>query len=154
MIIIMKNMRLLMRAKKFCVQERHRFTKPREHVLTMLAHAKNPIGAYQISNTPAATGEKFNPATVYRAIKFWLKHEFIHCIESMNTYIACCKKEHHTDFCVFICEKCNQSIELSADFILQTTPEIQQPGLQISKTNIEIRGSCNNCILLTQPVSG
>lgn len=146
MIIVMKNEKLLMRARKFCAQDNYRFTKPREHVLRLLVSANKPIGAYEISNTPSAGGEKFNPATVYRAIKFWLEHEYIHCIESMNTYMACCKKANHTDFCVFICKKCDQPIELSAGFTLNTTPEIKKPATQIRKINIEIHGVCNNCI--------
>ena len=100
------------RAKEFCKIGKHRFTLPRERVLSVLASGSAPMGAYKILTQLSQNEEKLKPPTVYRAINFWNTHGFIHRIESMNAYIICCRLHQHENFCVFICSSCHTAFEL------------------------------------------
>ncbi|MFN3233879.1 MAG: Fur family transcriptional regulator [Gammaproteobacteria bacterium] len=142
----MSKVNLVNRAKNFCEMKKYRFTIPRERVLTALAKRNKPMGAYQIIETLSTDKEKINPPTVYRAIEFWIKHGFIHRIESMNAYIACCGFHKHENFCMFICNNCNMVTELTMDkFPSGITEQILNKGMTIMSSFTEIYGKCCQC---------
>ncbi len=136
---------LLQRAKQYCDVGKHRFTQPRERVLVVLANVAEPMGAYQILEALSSGKEKINPPTVYRAIDFWAQHGFIHRVQSMNAYIACCEHDHHENFCIFICDNCNEVVELHMESLSPILAEIERKHLKIARSNTEIHGSCNQC---------
>lgn len=91
-------------AKNFCEKNKYRFTKPREQVLQTIYNQNTPLSAYDILEILSAK-KQTNPPTVYRAIDFWLKHGFIHRIESQNCYVKCKENHKHQGFEVFVCQK-------------------------------------------------
>ena len=142
----MKKTNLILKAKRYCDAEKYRFTKPRERVLTILAHAKQPMGAYQVLKSLSSREEQIKPPTVYRAIEFWLKHGFIHRIESMNAYIACCEHFQHNNFCIFICDVCQQVMELDMPpFPSSAMAKLEKKQLIMNKIMTEIHGKCHQC---------
>lgn len=136
---------LLERAKQYCEAGKHRFTQPRERVITVLSNATEPMGAYQILEKLAEGQGKTSPPTVYRAIEFWMLHGFIHRVQSMNAYIACCEHDHHENFCIFICDNCNDVIEMKMNLPAPVSADAKKKHLTISSSNTEIHGSCNQC---------
>lgn len=137
---------LLFRAKQYCEVGKHRFTEPRERVLSLLTQSAGPMGAYQILESLSSTKEKINPPTIYRAIDFWVLHGFIHRVQSMNAYIVCCEQQQHENFCIFICDDCHQVIELKVKHLpVPITADIKKKHLTMTGSNTEIHGKCNQC---------
>ncbi len=136
----------LNRAKRFCETNKYRFTEPRERVLSLLLSRHEPLGAYQILKLLSSKQAKIKPPTVYRAIDFWKKNGFIHRIESMNAYIACCEHKHHQNFCIFICNQCNKVSELTLETLSQSiTNIIKDKSIVITRSTTELFGSCFEC---------
>ncbi len=142
----MESRNLINKAREYCETKKHRFTLPRERVLSILKQAKIPMGAYQILEALSSSHEKVNPPTIYRAIEFWLKHGFIHRIESMNAFIVCCEHLQHDNFCIFICDGCQQVIELDMCHLpAPMTNDIVKKQLKITHASTEVHGKCRQC---------
>ena len=137
---------LLKRAQSFCEEGKHRFTEPRKRVLSILLTFKKPMGAYEILNVLSSDTRKINPPTIYRAIEFWHQHGFVHKIESINAYIACCHHKYHKNFCIFICNKCHSAIELELKQLSTLISNIAtKENLIISESITEMYGQCQRC---------
>ena len=142
----MKEKYVLTRAKKYCENNKLRFTEPRKKVLSLLANTHSPFGAYKIKNLLSSGKEQPNPPTIYRAIEFWEKHGFIHRVESLNAYIVCCQNHQHENFCIFICDNCNITKELCLKDNLISTNNFKENGFTAHSYTTEIRGKCSKCI--------
>ena len=140
------NIKLEKKATKFCEDNKHRLSMPRLEVLRIINASKKPVTAYEVL---AKLGKKINnpkPPTVYRAIDFWLKYNFIHRIESLNAYSACNANHLHSGSQFMICDDCGKVIESHLcdlpDPLEQTTKEA---SFIPRKWNLEINGVCKNC---------
>ena len=134
------------RAKKYCETNTYRFTAPRERVLAVLLASGKSMGAYAILAELSSEEQKMNAPTVYRAIDFWVKHGFIHKVESTNTYIACCHHGCSGHFCLFICDQCNVVMELQHTALPKSLEAVlQQRQLTVSRSTTEIHGRCAQC---------
>jgi len=137
---------LLRRAKHYCEDGKYRFTQPRERVLSLLIQSKAPMGAYQILEYLSSNKEKINPPTVYRAIEFWTQHGFIHRVESMNAYIVCCEHKQHSNLCVFICNECQDALELKMNKLpYPIANDLKNKHMTITGSATEIYGRCGKC---------
>ena len=58
-----------------------RITEPREHVLSIIASAEQPLTAYDVLDLLGQKLDKPKPPTAYRALEFLVKHGFIHRID-------------------------------------------------------------------------
>lgn len=146
MVIVLSRSNITIRAKQFCEANKHRFTEPRERVLSLLVSANEPMGPYQILDALSDGKEKVQPPTVYRAIDFWSRHGFIHRVASMNAYIACCDHQRHENFCIFICNECNKVLELKTRSLHPTvTNAIENHHLTITQSFTEMHGKCSEC---------
>lgn len=142
----MEKLDLLLRAKRYCEAGKHRFTQPRERVLSLLIKSTAPMGAYQILELLSSDKGKINPPTIYRAIEFWAQHGFIHKIQSMNAYMICCEHQRHVNFCIFVCDDCHMVVELEMNRLPKPiTADIENKHWTISGSNTEIHGTCNQC---------
>ena len=136
----------ILRAKKYCEEGGYRFTDGRKSVLQLLLDNPYPMGAYDIIKALSSEQCKINPPTVYRAIDFWIEHGFIHKIQSTNSYLACCNKEQHADFCIFLCEECNTVTELNINSVLPSVEkDLIDRKLTFKQSSLEIRGTCGDC---------
>ncbi|AFJ43942.1 Fur family transcriptional regulator [Francisella orientalis] len=132
-------------AKNFCEKNKYRFTKPREQVLQTIYNQDTPLSAYDILEILSAK-KQTNPPTVYRAIDFWLKHGFIHRIESQNCYVKCKENHKHQGFEVFVCQNCG-FVDESHFCNLDIFKEFQKlTPYQIDSWNLELRGLCDKCL--------
>ena len=141
----MENLGWLLKAKTYCEAGKHRFTKPRERVLSILINASKPMGAYQILEALSSVKEKVNPPTVYRAIEFWEQHGFIHRIQSMNAYLACCGHHDDESFFIFICDDCSDVVELKIDLPASISADIGKQHFTVTRSNTEVHGLCSRC---------
>ena len=134
------------KAIKFCETNKYRLSLPRLEVLKIISASQKPIKAYEILEK---LGEKLpnpKPPTAYRAIDFWLKHNFIHRIESLNAYAVCNKKHTHNGSQFLICNDCGKVIESD----LFDLPQILKKSTQNNafkplRWSLEINGTCNQC---------
>ena len=135
------------KAIKFCETNKYRLSLPRLEVLKIISASQTPIKAYEILEK---LGEKLpnpKPPTAYRAIDFWLKHNFIHRIESLNSYAACSAEHSHNGSHFMICDDCGDVIESISlkvpELLRQNTKEA---SFVPKKWNLEITGTCKKCI--------
>lgn len=137
---------LLDKAHKHCVKNGHRFTAPRKRVLKILLDESKPMGAYDILRKLSKELGKHNPPTIYRAIQFWHQEGFIHCIDSLKSYVACSHGKHIGQSQFLICNACDFIKELddSVDFG-PVTKSATALEFAITSCTIEIKGLCATC---------
>lgn len=137
---------LLSKAHSHCVNNGHRFTAPRERVLKILLDESKPMGAYDILQRLSKEMGKHNPPTIYRAIQFWHQEGFIHCIDSLKSYVACVHGKHTGQSKFLICSQCEFVKELDniVDFTSVTKSAVDL-DFEITSCTVEIKGLCASC---------
>ena len=134
------------KANHFCLENNHRLTKPRIDVLKIIIKSKKPIKAYDILKKLSKTIKNPKPPTAYRAIDFWLKHNFIHRIESLSAYKACDSDHLHKGSQFLICNGCGKVIE---SHICELPNAIKNSTIKNTfkptSWNFEINGVCGQC---------
>jgi Fur family zinc uptake transcriptional regulator len=70
-----------------------RLTPVRVRVLEILSEAHRAMGAYEILERLAAEGLGAQPPVAYRALDFLIAAGFVHKVERLNAYVACCHPE-------------------------------------------------------------
>ena len=85
-------------------------------VLERLETATGPLSAYTLLDQLREQGFRA-PLQVYRALDTLIKGGFVHRLESLNAFVACCQPHCHThDMIAFaICETCGQVDARAAD---------------------------------------
>ncbi|MED7820164.1 MULTISPECIES: Fur family transcriptional regulator [unclassified Francisella] len=137
-------MDLIKQAEIYCKSYKYRFTEPRERVLEAIVKQKDPVTAYDILRL-LSTEKDIKPPTIYRAIDFWLKHGFIHRIESMNCYIVCNFNHKHKGTQILICEKCGTTKETCVDDKYISDEISEKESFLVHSWSMEIRGICSKC---------
>ena len=143
----MKN-KISTKAFKFCIENKHRFTDPRKKVLEIISSSKKPVKAYEIlEKLSKVEANKPKPPTIYRAIDFWHKHNFIHRIESLNAYFPCIADHLHQGAQFMICDECGKVIETHFCDLPETIEKsTKRNSFHPKKWNLEINGLCDNCL--------
>jgi Fur family zinc uptake transcriptional regulator len=138
--------RFLHKAQHHCIKNGHRFTAPRERVLKILLDEAKPMGAYEILQKLTDELGKHNPPTVYRAIQFWHQEGFIHCIDSLKSYVICAHGKHLGQSQFLICNACDfvQELDEAVDFT-KAAQAAQAIEFQMSSYTVEIKGLCAAC---------
>lgn len=137
---------LIDKAYEHCINHGYRFTEPRERVLKILINEKKPLGAYDILQRLSKEIKSPSPPTVYRAIQFWHKEGFIHCIDSLKSYIACCGGHHIGQAQFLICNKCDFVTELQTVIDFAQVKELAKSiHFSIRNFTVEIKGLCAQC---------
>lgn len=140
------NLNLEKKALDFCNQHKHRYTKPRQIVLRIIASSKKPLKAYDILKQLAQFLKNPKPPTAYRAIDFWEKNNFIHRIESLNAYSACVSNHQHSGSQFLICNQCGEVIESHICEIPKIIKEKIEKNIFSAKSwNLEVKGICHKC---------
>jgi len=139
----------LVKAYEHCVSHGYKFTRPRELVLEILVNEGKPLGAYEILQKLSKQIDNPKPPTVYRAIQFWHKEGFIHCVDSLKSYVAC-ESEHHIGQTQFlVCTVCNNVKELECDINFSPVSKLAScHKFLIRSYTLEIKGLCNDCAKL------
>lgn len=137
---------VLDKAYQHCKNQGYRFTEPRERILKILVEEKKPLGAYDILQRLSREIENPKPPTVYRAIQFWHQEGFIHCIDSLKSYVACLHDHHVGQTQFLICNQCDfvKELECMFDFSSVTTAA-DASDFSILNCTLEIKGLCADC---------
>ena len=134
------------KALNFCIKNNHRYTKPRESVLKIIASSNKPIKAYNVLKQLTKVLKNPKPPTAYRAIEFWVKHNFIHRIESLNAYYVCEAEHLHPGSQFLICNQCGEVTESHICEIPKIIKEKIEKNIFSAKSwNLEVKGICSKC---------
>ena len=133
--------------ERFCASKGLQLTPLRRQILSILAQAPAPLGAYAIIEELSREQQKsVAPPTVYRTLEFFLEHGFLHKIESRNAYAPCEHLGHDHHGILLICERCGRTDEIENagfDKLLQATAA--KAGFVTQRQVVEIEGLCANC---------
>lgn len=138
--------RVVDQAEEFCRGQGIRFTEPRRHVLTIIAKAGRPMGAYDILERLGEFIENPKPPTAYRAIEFLSEHGFIHRIGSLNAYVVCGTDHRHHGSQFLVCDSCGSVTEahlcnVPGDLAAQAS----EAGFRLNRWDAELHGTCKAC---------
>ena len=134
------------KAVDFCTKNKHRLTEPRINVLKILISSSKPLTAYQILKKLSKLMKNPKPPTAYRAIEFWKKYNFIHRIESLNSYSICSSDHLHDGGQFMICTDCGKVIEAHLCSLPSALKKIVKKQMfTLSNWNLEINGVCKKC---------
>ncbi len=138
-------------AEATCAAHKEKLTPIRRRVLEALLASHAPLGAYELIDRLAQSGDKAGirpaPITIYRAIDFLREQGLVHRIESRNAFIACAHNHESGDPVVFlICENCGAVGEAASAAVAETIKSASRAAGFTPKTPvIEISGICVNC---------
>ena len=142
----MSKVAILERAKNHCDNHQYRFTDPRRQVLEVLLSHPDAVGAYDIIKSLSTKEHPVKPPTVYRAIEFWIQQGFVHKIESINAYIACCHHDSHQHSLIMICDDCHEVNEVALDQLPSSIKDtLRSYQFTLKKSVMEITGYCKTC---------
>lgn len=137
---------LLKKFENYCNKNNARNTPSRKIALEVIAASVRPIGAYDIIEEIGKQTDRPKPTTVYRAIEFLQQHRFIHRIESLNAFIACCAEHAHDGTQFIVCNGCGAVEEVHSCYLPETLQKkIEASGFKMDRWNTEIHGICQQC---------
>ena len=140
------SLKVIKRAKTFCIQQKERLTRPRIEVLKIIAGSPKPMGAYAILGELSRVLDEPKPQTVYRAIDFWLETGFIHSVKSLNAYMLCQAGHRHEGSQFMLCDVCGKAIEAPISDMPQVLKDCMAKESFIPfQWALEVHGSCSDC---------
>ena len=129
----------------------HDLTRNQSLVLDALSRTDGPVSAYALLDQLREHGLRA-PLQVYRALDKLIEFGLVHRLESLNSFVACAHPHDHAHghkhglIAFAICEKCGQVDEFSdATVEARFKGWAQDHGFKLSKTTIELRGTCSGC---------
>ncbi len=132
--------------ERACEERNLKFTDLRREVFLIISKNHGMIKAYDILSQMRKKNPSTEPPTVYRALDFLMANNFIHKINSLNSYVTC---YHLVDegFCFFlICSKCGSIQEsLDSKFSDLILSSVKKNKFLLQKSSLEIEGICFKC---------
>ncbi|MDH3668076.1 MAG: transcriptional repressor [Paracoccaceae bacterium] len=127
-----------------------RLTPARVRVLEILSEAHRAMGAYELLDRLREEGLGSQPPVVYRALDFLTQAGFVHKIERLNAYVACCHpdEDHGTDHGAYflICASCRKVAEVEDGALDVALAQVAAGrGFAMRRTVLEIEGTCPAC---------
>ena len=118
-----------------------------KNIFDLLIKGHNAMSAYQIIEAYSKNyGQVLKPMQVYRVLKKLTEKHLIHRINYNNSYVACFNENYHEAFVGFICNKCSTIEEKTQEPVKEITKKFGLSKNHISQTNLEIVGTCQNCL--------
>ena len=123
-----------------------RLTPARVRVLELLGEAHRAMGAYEILDRLRAEGLGSQPPVVYRALDFLTEAGFVHKIERLNAYVACCHPGDEHGACFLICSRCRKVAEIEDGALdIALAQAAAGRGFAMRRIVLEIEGTCPAC---------
>lgn len=123
-----------------------RITPLRQDILSILAHCKKPIGAYDILGKLRQKRPNAEPPTVYRVLDFLVEAKLIHRVEKQNAYVCCSHHKNIHKTILFLCNKCHNTFEFEDETISDAISRFsKRQSIKIDDALIEMKGLCKNC---------
>lgn len=122
-------------------------TKNQKLVFGSLSASDGPLTAYAILDLLRDSGFRA-PLQVYRALDKLVEYGLVHRLESLNAFVACSHKgcSGHGTAAFAICEKCGLVSEFTPDKAIEALQSwTREEGFHLSRTTIELRGTCRAC---------
>ena len=122
-------------------------TRNQSLVMDALSKSPAPMSAYHLLDHLRDEGLRA-PLQVYRALDKLVELGRVHRLESISAFMACQDPDcvSHAATVFMICEKCGKVSERSDGKITRDLNGLAKlDGFSVSKTNIELRGSCGKC---------
>ena len=118
-----------------------------KNIFELLIKGHKAMSAYQlIESYSQHYGQVLKPMQVYRVLKKLITKHLVHRINYNNSYVACFNENDHEAFVGFICNKCSTIEEKTQDPVKELTKKFGLSKNHISQTNLEIVGTCQNCL--------
>jgi Fur family zinc uptake transcriptional regulator len=118
-----------------------------KNIFDLLIKGHKAMSAYQIIDAYSKNyGQVLKPMQVYRVLKKLTEKHLIHRINYNNSYVACFNENDHEAFVGFICNKCSTIEEKTQEPVKELTKKFGLSKNHISQTNLEIVGTCQNCL--------
>jgi Fur family transcriptional regulator, zinc uptake regulator len=118
-----------------------------EHVLAVLKQSAKPLGAYELIDRLAATGNRIAPMQMYCVLGQLKDAGLILRVESQNAFIAA-QHVHRPDepLALLVCACCGRVDEAKADFLTPAlTPTANALGFKPQRSSLEVIGECGAC---------
>lgn len=127
-----------------------RLTPQRRRVFEVLAEAHRALGAYEILERLSGEGMAQQPPSVYRALDFLMGEGFVHRIEKLNAFVACCRPGDGAHAaggaCFLICGGCRKVAEIEDDDLaMAIAGAAAAQGFAIERAVVELGGTCPAC---------
>lgn len=134
------------RAEAICQKTGKKLTAQRRWVLELIWQSQKPVGAYDLLEAMSATGKRYSPPTVYRALDFLIDAGLVHRLESLNAYVGCSDPSHTHSGQFLICTQCQAVVELDDPAINASIRErTERLGFAPSSVGLEVQGLCREC---------
>jgi Fur family zinc uptake transcriptional regulator len=131
-----------------------RLTPARVRVLELLSESHRAMGAYELLDRLRAEGLGSQPPVVYRALDFLMEAGFVHKLERLNAYVACCHPGHEPGHepggghgaCFLICARCRKVAEIEDGALdIAIAQAAAGHGFAMRRTVLEVEGTCPAC---------
>jgi len=133
-------------AQAFCAKHGLRLTPVRARVLEILLESHKALGAYDILDRLKTDGLGGQPPVVYRALDFLVEHGFVHRLERLNAFTACCHPDMGHEPMFLICRDCLQVAETPLDGLADDIDRAATAlGFGVQSRVVEVVGQCPAC---------
>ncbi len=133
-------------AQTLCRERGVQLTPLRQKILELIWANHRAVKAYDLLDQIKQFNDSAKPATVYRALDFFLEQGLVHRIESLNAYIGCDHAGRPHDLILLICGQCHQIEERKASGVMiSLQQELADAGFTPSGKTMEIQGVCARC---------
>ncbi|WP_192954853.1 Fur family transcriptional regulator [Gallaecimonas mangrovi] len=139
---------LLIEAEQRCRQSGRQWTSQRADVLSVLADCRGPVTAYELLDAIKAVHPNPKPATVYRALEFFMELGLVHKLDSANRFVLCSHQhEHHHRAQFLICDSCGHvdEVPVPGNLLKLLESEADKLGFTMADKGLEIHGKCRDC---------
>lgn len=124
-----------------------RMTPLRAGVLEQVASSHQAIGAYEILERMAKTGQRLAPISVYRALDALVAAGVVHRLESRNAFFTC-QHTHATPghYLVLVCSRCGRVAETPAPAVWTAIGDaVAALDFAFEGSLVEVLGQCGQC---------
>ena len=123
-----------------------RLTPVRKRVLAILLESHVALGAYDILRRLGEEGMAAQPPVAYRALDFLMREGFVHKIERLNAFVACCSPAAEHDPAFLVCRGCRRVAEAEAAAAkAAVAPSAAAAGFAVERAVVEVIGLCPAC---------
>ncbi|WKE64073.1 Fur family transcriptional regulator [Gallaecimonas kandeliae] len=140
---------LLKDAEERARQSGRQWTSQRADVLRVMADQAGPVTAYELLDAIKVVHPNPKPATVYRALEFFMELGLVHKLDSANRFVLCQHQHgqlhHRAQF--LICDDCGQvkEIPVAPKLLAALEEQARVQGFQMAGKGLEVHGRCGQC---------
>lgn len=128
-----------------CRDRRLKLTPSRGFVLERLLETHRAMTAYELLDAMRAAGHGNHPPVAYRALKFLVRHGFVHRIERLNAYVACTQGAGPHAAAFMVCRRCRTVAETAQTAEPEMTALAAGAGFALERLVVEAEGVCAQC---------